>query len=268
MKDITIKYKGLIPYVADAFSIRFDKKSTLITDYSEETVVNENGKTEFKEPKYYSYGYLTNRVALGEKRGWVLNLPKKGMSIELEYHPQKFEEINDLYWVFEGRVFPFPENAIVQTKKLTDKNQEFVSEHNLNLSFFGHGKKNYISFDGNNASIDTQYDTSIQKSPKYYVIYFGDDRDGLYEKGMITHSLPNAYLYARRFDTNQALVVVIENGKATSEDVIYPFSDNLQEMASKWLQEYYGIEKMEIGGSIISGIDGFGNDILNFIMGQ
>ena len=93
--NLIIKYKGFIPYVADSFSHKFNQKATLLRDYHDDTVVNENGRTNFKEPKYYSYGYLKTGTTLGTKRGWVLNLPQKGMSIEMEYHPQKFEDVND-----------------------------------------------------------------------------------------------------------------------------------------------------------------------------
>jgi len=234
-KNLTIKYKGHIRYVADSYSHKFNQKATLLTDYNDDTIINENGKTEFKEPKYYSYGYLKNGTSLGTKRGWVLNLPKKGMSVEMDYHSQKTEEINDLYWVFEGREFPFPEAAIIKTKKFTEKLKE---EFDLGNFVYGYGKKYYITFDGDNSAIDMQYDLSIEKSKKYYAVYFGDEKNGLFEKGLITHSLPNAYLYARQFDVNQATLLIIENGNYV-EDVIYPFSDDLQEVANNWLQEYY-----------------------------
>ena len=80
---------------------------------------------------------------------------------------------------------------------------------------------------------------------------------GLFEKGLITHSLPNAYLYARQFDTNEALLLIIENGKVIEEDMIYPYSDStdLQEVAKDWLENYYGegdAIKLKGGGSIKS----------------
>jgi hypothetical protein len=252
MKNLTIKYKGFIPYVADSFSHKFNQKATLLRDYHDDTVVNENGRTNFKEPKYYSYGYLKTGTTLGTKRGWVLNLPQKGISIEMEYHPQKFEDVNDLYWVFEGRIFPFPEDATIQTKKITEK---FREEHNLGNLIYGYGKKDYITFDGNNAAVDMQYDSSIEKSKKYYAIYFGDEKNGLFEKGLITHSLPNTYLYARQFDANEALLLIIEDGKVIEEDMIYPYSDStdLQEVAKDWFENYYGeVEKLKDGGSVKS----------------
>jgi len=247
---LTIKYKGFIPYVADSYSHKFNQKATLLRDYSDDTVVNENGRTTFKEPKLYSYGYLKTGTSLGTKRGWVLNLPQKGVSMEMEYHPQKFEEVNDLYWVFEGRVFSFPEDATIHVKPLTEKNQDFRDEHNLGNYLYGHGKKDYVTFDGDNAAIDMKYDSSIQKSNKYYAVYFGDDKDGLYEKGLMTHSLPNAYLYARQFDVNEALLLIIENGKVIETDMIYPYSDStdLQEIAKDWLESYYGNKMAEGGG--------------------
>lgn len=241
---VTIKYKGYIPYVADSFSHKFNQKSTLLRDYNDDTIVNENGRTDFKEPKYYSYGYLKTGTTLGTKRGWVLNLPKKGMSIEMEYHPQKFEEVNDLYWIFEGRIFAFPEDAVIEIKKLTEKNQSFRDEYNLGNSLLGYGKKSYVSFDdGDTAAVDMNYDNSIEKSNKYYAIYFGDENDGLYEKGLITHCLPNAYLYAKQYDVQQAHLLTIENGKVIDADDVYPYSDStdLQEIATDWLNEYYGL---------------------------
>jgi len=245
---VTIKYKGFIPYVADSYSQKFNQKATLLRDYSDDTVVNENGKTDFKEPKYYSYGYLKAGTSLGTKRGWTLNLPKKGMSIEMQYHPQQFEEVKDLYWVFEGRVFPFPEDAKIEAKKITEKNQSFRDEYNLGNSLWGYGKKSYIAFnDSEVAAIETYYDSTIEKSNKYYAVYFGDEKNGLYEKALITHSLPNAYLYARQFDVNQAYLVTIENGKVIDSTDIYPYSEStdLQEIAKDWLNEYYGLNTNE-----------------------
>jgi hypothetical protein len=241
--NLNIKYKGYIPYVANSYSQKFNQISTLLRDYSEDTIVNENGRTDFKEPKYYSYGYLKSGTTLGTKRGWVLNLPKKGVSIEMQYHPQKFETINDLYWVFEGRVFTFPEDATIETKKLTEKNQAFRDEYGLGNSLLGYGKKNYVSFDdGDTAAIDMNYDASIKKSNKYYAIYFGDEKDGLFEKGLVTHCLPNAYLYARQYDVQQAHLLTIENGKVIDTDDVYPYSDStdLQEIATDWLNDYLG----------------------------
>jgi hypothetical protein len=123
LKNTTIKYKGFISYVADSFSAKFNQISTLLVDYSDDTIINENPntKTEFLEPKYYSYGFLMAGFTLGTKRGWTLNLPKSGTSMIMQYHPQKNIEINDIYWIFNGRVFPFPEHASVKTKKLTEK---------------------------------------------------------------------------------------------------------------------------------------------------
>jgi hypothetical protein len=240
--NLTIKYKGFIPYVADSFSHRFNQKATLLRDYHDDTVVNENGRTEFKEPKYYSYGYLKSGTTVGTKRGWVLNLPRNGMRMEMDYHPQKFEEVNDLYWVFEGRVFAFPEDAVIQTKKITEKFRgEYVGGPNY---VYGYGKNNYISFDGDYAAVNMQVDSSIEKSSKYYVIYFGDEKNGLFERGLITHSLPNAYLYARQFDVSQVLALLIEDGVVNDEDVLYPYSDDLQQIATDWLESYHvNVEK-------------------------
>jgi DNA polymerase III sliding clamp (beta) subunit (PCNA family) len=240
--DITIKYKGYIPYVASSYSHKFGKIATLLRDYSEETIINSNGKTDFKEPKYYSYGYLKTGTTLGTKRGWVLNLPKKGLSIEIEYHPQKFIEVNDLYWIFEGRTFAFPEDAIIETKKLTEKLRTKYKFTDTSY-VYGLGKNNYISFDGNNAAKEMFYDISLKKSTTYYVIYFGDSNDGLYEMGLITHCLPNAYLYARQYDNQQAELLTIENGKVINSDDIYPYSEitDLQQIANIWLDKYLGL---------------------------
>ena len=71
--NLTIKYKGFIPYVADSFSHKFNQKVTLLRDYHDDTIISESGRTNFKEPKYYSYGYLKTGTTLGTKRGWVLN---------------------------------------------------------------------------------------------------------------------------------------------------------------------------------------------------
>ena len=241
-KDLTIKYNGFIPYVADSFSQKFNQKSTLLRDYKDDTIVNKGGRTYFKEPKYYSYGFLKKGTILGTKRGWVLNLPQKGQSIGMEYHPQKFEKVNDLYWVFEGSVFPFPEDAIIQTKKITKKFRDEYIGGNL---IYELGKKKYISFNGDTASVDMQFDSSIEKSDKYYAIYFGDEKKGLFEKGLVTHSLPNAYLYARQFDILEALLLIIKGGNVIYEDMIYPYSENtdLQEIAKDWLKDYYGKTK-------------------------
>lgn len=244
---LTIKYNGFIPYVAHSYSQKFNQKATLLRDYSDDTIIDEDGKTNFKEPKYYSYGYLKSGTSLGTKRGWTLNLPKKGTSMEMKYHSQEFEKVNDLYWVFEGRVFPFPEDAVVDGDKITEKNLlKYDNEYGFGKSLLSIGKKSYPSFDGGDTSAtNTEVDKNIEKSNIYYAIYFGDENNGFYEHGFITHSLPNAYLFARKFDNQQAYLLTIEKGKDIVYDDVYPYSDStyLQEIATEWLENYYGNKK-------------------------